>query len=83
MIAEYLCTGKPVIYCTSDIEEEIIGEMLRGLYVAHHWEDIEKYLKELMSGRDPLKQIRDEIARDYLGIERNPSEQIKEVLLSD
>ena len=83
MIAEYLCTGKPVIYCTSDIEEEITGEMLKGLYVAHNWEDIETFLKDLMSGKDPLKPVREDIARDYLGIGRNPSEQIKEILLQN
>ena len=68
IIIDYYITGKPIIYCTSDIKLELIDqmkEMLGGCYVANNQEDIQKYIEMLARGEDPLKEERARVAKKY------------------
>ncbi|MBQ5816389.1 MAG: CDP-glycerol glycerophosphotransferase family protein, partial [Oscillospiraceae bacterium] len=68
IIIDYYITGKPIIYCTSDIKLEVIDqmkEMLGGCYVANNQEDIQKYIEMLARGEDPLKEERARVAKKY------------------
>lgn len=63
IMAEFFATGKPMIYCESNSKfnqdyTESMKEILEGTYIAYNFEDIEKYIEMLRSGRDPLKENR-------------------------
>lgn len=65
---DYFITGKPIIRCMR--EEKIKGEfnafkkeMLKGIYCAYSWEEVENYLTRLQKGEDPLKEIREQLVQ--------------------
>ncbi len=62
VIPSFFMTGRPIIYCKSNLEiNKEFDELLKGIYVADSWEDVEKYLDMLLNGNDPLKTIRGQI----------------------
>ena len=64
IMAEYFITGKPIIYCASNMKltlAEHTEEMMRGCYVANTPEQAFAYLEMLQKGEDPLRQTRQEI----------------------
>jgi len=67
---EYFVTGKPVIFCISNMILELQDfalRLLEGCYIAHTSEDVEKYLDMLRKGEDPLKDKRKEIIEEVFG----------------
>ena len=85
MIVDYYCTGKPIIYCTSNgTHDSVIPGLEKGLYKAGSWEEVEKILMNLKNGEDPLKPIREDIVRNYLKIGTTKAgERIREILRAD
>ena len=62
LIINFFMTGKPIIYCPmNDGYGSIYTKMLEGIYLAHNYEEVEHYLKELHNGNDYLKEKRAEI----------------------
>jgi hypothetical protein len=59
IIPQFFATGKPVIYCRSTLPcNEEFSKMLEGIYVADCWEDVRKYVTEIVSGNDYLQEKR-------------------------
>ena len=71
MIPEYFNTGKPVIFCATNMElklaqfcEELIG---RGCYVANDSQELFAYLEQLQRGDDPLRADRKKLIPELFG----------------
>ena len=60
IIIEYLMYNKPIIFChrNMDMMNDYMKIMSNVLYHAKNWKEIEKILKMLKSGKDPLKKER-------------------------
>ena len=60
VIITYFLSGRPIIYCTGKdfVMTEIFREIIDSLYIATNWEDIQRYVKDLMDGKDPLYEKR-------------------------
>ncbi len=84
VIPAFFLTGKPIIYCDSFLEpcEEFV-EMLEGIYVAHSWEEVLKYLSEIQSGNDYLSEKRAEIIRKHEKMHRGSAKRITEWIAKD
>lgn len=85
IIGTFFLTGRPIIYCDKGIElNEIYADMAKYMYVAHSWDEVEKYYKLLVIDKnDFLKNERKEyISRTY-GLEINASKNIINALIDD
>lgn len=59
VIPMFFLTGKPIIYCKSNIELNVtFSEMFEGIYIAENWEEVEKYVADIVIGNDYLKSKR-------------------------
>lgn len=59
ILLDYFCTGKPIIYCTSDLRgETLFPFLLQGMYCVGSWEEVQKVLTDLRQGIDPLQDVR-------------------------
>ena len=68
IIMEYILTGKPVIYCKSNIDWDFFDfakELISCCYIADSFKDICKYITDLSNGIDPLKTKREEFISNY------------------
>ena len=62
----WFLTGRPIVYC--EFKNAVMlpdyQEMLECMYIARSWEDVERYLDDLVAGNDPLFERRQkEVAR--------------------
>ena len=72
VIIEFFVTGKPIIFCDSNSEfnknySNTMLNILSGTYVANSFENIRKYISDLKSGKDPLKERRNELINTIWG----------------
>lgn len=68
IIIEYILTGKPIIYCNSDIDWDFFNfaaELISCCYVANSFQDVHKFVKDLTNGIDPLRKKREEFVNKY------------------
>lgn len=58
--------NKPIIFChrNMDMMNDYMKRMSKVLYHAKNWKEIEKILKMLKSGKDPLKKERTEFIEE-------------------
>ena len=73
---EYFVTGKPIIYCASNMiltPAEHTELLLKGCYVSYGEEQTYEYLRQLKRGNDPLKEKREEIITELFGENLNNS----------
>ena len=64
MIPDYLFTGKPIIYCTSPIDEKLsMPDLLECLYKVNSFEEIMDTVNRLKAGEDPKKEARVKFAK--------------------
>ncbi len=81
IVPEYFVSGKPMIFCPPPFEvNELMKELMRGMYVANNWSEISGYLKMLASGNDPKRAERIEIAHAEFGDANDAAERIAERL---
>lgn len=69
IIPEYLITGKPLVFCMSNMELEFIDtikDLIKGCYVVYNEKELKTCLYQLASGEDPLKEIRDKLVKTLL-----------------
>lgn len=69
-IPEYYVTGKPIVFCASNMYLELTEEtemMLKGCYVSHSEEETYAYLDKLKRGEDPLKSVREKVIDELFG----------------
>lgn len=73
---EYFVTGKPIIYCASNMIltlAEHTKELLKGCYISYTQEETYRYLGQFKEGHDPLKEKRKEIVAELFGDNLNNS----------
>lgn len=86
MIPEFLFTGKPLIFCRSNMELELLPPMerlLEGCYTVYDRQELAQCLDMLRRGEDPKAALRREVVAQVLGSEASPSGQILEILYQD
>lgn len=75
-IPEYYITGKPIIFCASNMFLELTEDMkmmLEGCYVSYNSEETYEYLEKLKQGKDDLKSIRERVINELFGENINTS----------
>lgn len=84
VLIEYFLTGKPIIYCPSNLNvNPFMEDIFSVLYVAHTWEEVEAYLTQLSAGIDPYKEEREKKAAAFAGDYRNISRNILNMIADD
>ena len=87
VIAEFLFTGRPVIYTSGDSWQKLNpwSEMLiSACYQAHNERELQELLDMLRRGEDPLKQRRIDVTKKAYSItEQGSSKAMLEQVLSD
>ncbi len=87
IIIDYFITGKPIIYCKSDIKIDMIdqmNEMLRGCYIVDSEEELKSCMQMLSCGEDPLKEERARITDRYFASSLNGcGKRIADILINE
>ena len=86
IIVEYFVTGKPIVYLAYDEKleyTEMMRAILSGCYIVNNEQELEKTVKDLMNGIDPLAERRADICKQYLIGDDNDlaSENMKQFLI--
>ena len=86
IMIEYFITGKPMIYCTSDVEHEFTDcykPMINACYIVHNKQELAEKIKMLKSGSDPLADKRREVIDYYLGDGSRASVRTADIIAND
>ena len=76
--------GKPVLYCKTNIAVNTeFEELMQAMYLSDNWDEIEKTLMDRTSGKDELKEKREQMVSDILLRKKNAVAEIANVLLQD
>lgn len=84
IIAEYMFTKKPIIFCHNegdDIVNEVFKKYEKCFYHAYSFEDIKAIMEDLKDGKDPLKDDRERLFADYSDSFKGTSERMIECIL--
>lgn len=66
IMADYFLTGKPIVYCHRvDCFNDFSRKLSEAFYWVKNWHELEKVLKMLISGIDPLKKKRRDLLDKY------------------
>lgn len=70
-IINFLLSGRPIIYCTGKdfAMTDTFRDVIDSLYLAKDWEEVLKYVRELIAGNDPLYDKRREVISRISGNE--------------
>lgn len=82
LIKLFLVMDKPVLYCPTEevLVNEEFEELTKAMYLTDSWSEIEKTLKSLCEGADPLKEIRRELVDQILLRKKQSVKEIAETL---
>ena len=60
VIMTFFLSGRPIIYCAGKdfAMTETFREIINSLYIATKWEDVQRIVRDLMDGKDPLYEKR-------------------------
>ena len=86
IMIEYFITGKPMIYCISDVEHEFTDgykPMISACYIVHNKEELLGTINALKSGSDPLAEKRREVIDYYLGDGSKASARTADIIAND
>ena len=85
MLIVLFLTGRPIIYCEfpNAIPLPEYEEMFAAMYTAHSWEDVERYVDDLMAGNDPLFEKRQEIAKRLYELHKDSAQKIVDRIIQD
>lgn len=89
VIAMFFMTGKPIIFCPKEPYDEkelsgLLQTIIPGLYIAHNWLDVNKYLdKLLLRKEDLLLDKRLDIIRKNFKYNDNATDNIVEYVYAD
>lgn len=87
ILPEYLSTGKPLIFCATNMHLDLVPfarRMLEGCYIVNSQEELFHRLLALKNGEDPLLQTRQAVIRELFGdLSDSPSARILEAIASD
>lgn len=85
MLIVLILTGRPIIYCEfpNAIPLPEYEEMFAAMYTAHSWEDVERYVEDLMAGNDPLFDKRQAIAKRFYELHKDSAQKIVDRIIQD
>lgn len=85
LLAEFLITGKPIIYMHKQYHFNEFGENIsKGFYWCCNTEELDSVLSDLRNGIDPKQEQRKTIIKDFYYFNTTSSvEEIKQILLKD
>lgn len=86
IMMEYFITGKPLIYCTSNIPFRMTtaaNTMLEGCYIVNNQDELNHIIDRIKKGEDPLKQRREDIIKELFGNFQMASSNIVDWLISE
>ena len=87
MVPEYFSTGKPLVFCATNMELALapyMKRLLEGCYVVNDRQELFAVLTALKNGQDPLAEKRQQIALELFGDPNSsPSSKIVEALAAD
>ena len=85
LLCEYFLTDKPIIYChRKNYFNSFTTNLSEGFYWAYNWDDVKKYLEQLKSGNDPLREKRLQIKKnEYFIPPEGAGNRIKNLILDD
>ena len=84
IIPMYFLTGKPIIYCHQDIEwNSAYNKLKPGIYWAETWIEVERHLKDILSGNDYLRDERKRIGAAFTEEHRGAAERIVDTMVND
>ena len=85
IVPEYFITGKPIIYCHSNVDfeyTETINHLIHCCYEAFDSKDIERYVQELINQEDTMLQKRVEfIDTIFSNVQHNSANILESLLL--
>lgn len=87
ILPEYFSTGKPLIFCASNMvltPAAHTKRMFEGCYIVNNDEELFAVLDQLKQGIDPLAEKRKQIATELFGnLQDSPSHKIVDYLAND
>ena len=85
IIPMYFVTGKPIIYCHSDIINfnKAYTDLIKGIYIAYNEDDIKNCINNLMNGNDYLYNVRKEIIKQLYQEHNNSTNKIISIIEKD
>lgn len=85
IIPEYFLTGKPIIYCNkSNVFNQFGSKIAKGFYWVENWAELKATLDMLRSGKDPLREKREELIKTEFYIPKEGAGYlIKEIIKKD
>ena len=84
IIIMFFLTGKPIIYCKSQIEfNDIFQKMSKYMYIAESEADIYRYIDQLANGNDYLRETREKFIQEEFIHHINSSKRIVDRIISD
>lgn len=84
IIFPFFLSGKPIIYCASEIPlSPAFEDLLEGMYVAHNWDDVARFYDDLYRGEDVLKDKRIKIAQRLREDNKDATQRIIETIEID
>lgn len=84
IIPMFFMTGKPVIYCEFAIDfGSLFRTVMPGMYIARNWQDVKKYLDQLLAHEDPLLNVRKEIINKHFNMHDHAADHIIKTIMDD
>ena len=84
IIIQFFVTGRPIVFCESDIVLNDDFKMLsEGMYVVHNEEELLATVQKLVNGEDPLCVKRQKIIDKLFKEHQNATEKIIETIYQD
>ena len=85
ILIEFFLTGRPMVYCEfiNAVPFDEYKEMFDCMYIAHNWDDVLKYLDDLVAGNDPLFERRQKAVAGVKALHANATQKIIARLLED
>ncbi len=85
MLIVLFLTERPIIYCEFPNADPLpeYEEMFAAMYVARSWQDVERYLDDLINGVDPLLAKRQKIAKKIYDTHKGATQKIVDRVFQD
>lgn len=84
IIIQFFITGRPIVYCESDIVlNDDFNRLTEGMYVVRNEEELISAVKSLSNGIDPLCMRRQKIIAELLKEHEDATSRIIETVLKD
>ena len=82
VITMFYLTGKPVIFCNSPFElNKTFKQVINSLYIANSWQDVEKYIHNIINDNDYLFSKREKLCRKLFKNKKNIPKYIVDTIL--